>query len=366
MSGARVRVENLSLALGAFRLRGLDLALDEGEILVILGPNGAGKSVSLEAIAGFHRANGRIAIGGRDVTNLPPEARNVALVFQDFGLFPHLNVAENVALGWSARHRTAPPPRRIEALLGEFGIAPLAARRPAHLSPGEKQRTALARALAAAPDLFLFDEPFSALDAATRETLREELDRFLRTMRVPAIFVTHDRTDAAVLADRIVVLGGGTVRQAGAAADVLRQPANRFVARTLGIENILSATLVGSEGNRVAVRLGDRVVETISPAMPLAADKTVVVAIRAEDIVVRAPETGPTSPVGGVNRLNARLVAVRDRGALTRLELDCGFPLTADIMAREARALPLAAGASLCAELAPDAIHIMAADEDEA
>jgi molybdate/tungstate transport system ATP-binding protein len=153
-----VLISELSLRLGAFELRDLSFALSRGEILVLLGPNGAGKSVSLEAIAGFHRlAHGRIVIAGRDVTGLPPERRRISLLFQDFGLFPHLTVAQNVAFGGRQAD--------VASLLSRFEIAHLRSSYPANLSPGQKQRVALARALAARPDLFLFDEPFSGLPA---------------------------------------------------------------------------------------------------------------------------------------------------------------------------------------------------------
>jgi ABC-type Fe3+/spermidine/putrescine transport system ATPase subunit len=166
---AGLAVEALTLSLGAFRLNGLDFALSRSEILVILGPNGSGKSVTLETIAGFHRPDkGRVLIGGRDVTALPPEGRNIGFVVQNFGLFPHLNVERNVAIAQrgaralAARDPDLPPYGNTAALLAYFGIKQLARRMPQDLSPGEKQRVALARALAGAPDLFLFDEPFSA------------------------------------------------------------------------------------------------------------------------------------------------------------------------------------------------------------
>jgi ABC-type sugar transport system ATPase subunit len=213
-------VEALTLSLGAFRLKKIDFALTRGETLVILGPNGAGKSVTLEAIAGFHRPeSGRVLIGGRDVTALPPERRKVGFVVQNFGLFPHLTVTQNIAV--ARRHGSAviatkagsPLSGDPAVLLDYFGIAPLAERAPAALSPGEKQRVALARALAAAPDLFLFDEPFSALDAETHEQLREELRSYLRALAIPAIFVSHDRGDAMTLADKIVVLRDGAIER---------------------------------------------------------------------------------------------------------------------------------------------------------
>ncbi len=215
MSAAGITIENLALDLGGFRLGDINLGVEPGEIVVILGPNGAGKSVLLETIAGFYRPDsGRIAIGGRDVTRLPPERRNLGFMVQNFGLFPHLTVAGNVALALRARGGRSGSaadliPSDLPGLLRFFGVTHLAERRPAQLSAGEKQRVALARALASRPDLFLFDEPFSALDTRTREALRAELETFLRRTRIPAIFVTHDHAEAFALADRIVLMRAG-------------------------------------------------------------------------------------------------------------------------------------------------------------
>ena len=238
MTGAVFAIEGACLTLGRFSLRAIDLELDAGEIMVLLGPNGAGKSVCLEMIAGFHRpTSGRILIHDRDVTSLPPERRRVGLVFQNFGLFPHFTVAGNVSLGLHARRRVAraQATRGVGELLAQFGIAHLSDRYPQDLSPGEKQRVALARGLAAQPDLFLFDEPFSALDARTRDALRDELKTFLRQSGAPAIFVSHDQTDAALLADRVAVMNRGEILQIGAVSDIFGKPVNAFVAEFTGV-----------------------------------------------------------------------------------------------------------------------------------
>lgn len=259
---AGIAVEALSLTLGAFRLDNIDFAVSGSEVLVVLGPNGSGKSVTLETIAGFHRPDrGRVLIGGRDVTALPPERRNIGFVVQNFGLFPHLNVERNVAIalrrgsGRAAADKALLPQGDTAALLAYFGVAHLARRAPSDLSPGEKQRVALARALAGAPDVFLFDEPFSALDAQTREELRGELRSFLRALAIPAIFVTHDRADALTLADTVVVLRDGVVMQSGQSAEIFQRPKNSFVARFVGVENILDGRVAAvSGGNRDACR----------------------------------------------------------------------------------------------------------------
>lgn len=344
MSGAGLRLEQLSLRLGGFQLAALDLALEPGEILVVLGPNGAGKSVMLEAIAGFHRIDsGRIRLGGRDLTGLPPERRRVSLLFQNFALFPHLTVAGNVGLAL----RAAGAERgRATALLERFGVAALAERFPDTLSPGEKQRVALARALAGAPELFLFDEPFSALDGPTRAALRDRLKEFLRSHRVPAIFVTHDHLEALALADRLALMRNGAILQQGSAADLYRRPASRFAAEFLGVENILPARLLGRDGALWRVAIGDRLLLAATDP-PRDAEASLALGIRAEDVALAPAD-------GAANRFPAKIAAIADAGALTRVVLDAGFPLVAALPRPQAKGL--APGADIAIAVDPASI----------
>jgi len=363
---AAVAVEALTLALGGFQLKKIDFAVSRGEILVILGPNGSGKSVTLETIAGFHRpASGRVLIGGRDLTALPPERRNIGFVVQNFGLFPHLTVAQNVAIA-RRRHQTAAPRDAAlpafgddAALLAYFGIAHLASRAPADLSPGEKQRVALARALAGAPDLFLFDEPFSALDAQTHDQLRDELKEFLRALAIPAIFVTHDRSDAYALADTVAVLRDGTIVQAGAAVEIFEKPASAFVARFVGVENVLSGHIIETSQNGLSIEVGRQVLHAAMPAKTLPAGSAVFVAIRAEDAAVCSPHLGG-QPTPKANRLEGCVTGFRSEGALITLSIDCGFRLKAYLLGPQVRALNLEIGSMIAVEIAPDKIHPMA------
>lgn len=365
MNGGLV-VEALALTLGAFRLRKIDFAVSPDELLVILGPNGAGKSVTLESIAGFHRPDrGRVLIGGRDVTALPPERRNVGFVVQNFGLFPHLTVAQNVAIARrrghdaAARLATLPLPGDVEGLLAYFGIAHLAARAPGELSPGEKQRVALARALAGAPDLFLFDEPFSALDAATGDQLRDELKSFLRALAIPAIFVTHDRTDAMVLADKVVVLRDGAMMQNGSAAEIFQKPASAFVARFVGVENVLAGRLAGMADGLATLAVGQRMLHARAPAFPAVPTSALFVAIRGEDVTVCAPCSAPL-PQREINRFEGRITAVRSVGPLATLAVDCGFPLKAYLLGPQARVMHVGVGSAVTVEIAAASIHVMA------
>jgi len=351
-------LEGVALRLGAFRLASIDLAVEPGEVLVLLGPNGAGKSVTLEAIAGFHRlAAGRILLGARDITDIPPERRRISLLFQNFALFPHLSAAGNVALALRAAG-LAPAPARIAELLARFGVAPLAARQPELLSPGEKQRVALARALAGKPELFLFDEPFSALDAPTRASLRDSLKEFLRQAGAPSVFVTHDPVEALALADRLALLRDGAVIQSGAAADVYRAPADRLAARLLGVENILPARLVDCAGPGWRIRVGEAVLELAGSNVPHTLPSELFFCLRAEEVVLAAA-AGERQSAFPSNHLAARITAIRHAGALLKISLDCGFPLIAALTEREARALNLASGVQVLVEIDPMAIRLV-------
>lgn len=364
MSGG-IAVEALTLTLGAFRLDAVDFALSAGDMLVVLGPNGAGKSVTLETIAGFHRPeHGRVRIGGRDVTALAPERRHIGFVVQNFGLFPHLTVEGNVAI---ARRRAAhckdapkdaalPGAGDIAALLDYFGVAPLARRLPADLSPGEKQRVALARALVGAPEVFLFDEPFSALDTQTRSQLRGELKTFLRALAIPAIFVTHDHDDARSLADKVAVLRGGAIVQYGPAQEIFRTPTNAFVARFVGVDNVLDGRIVAIDAGTAAVQVGVTTLRATVPLHPVAPGEAVKLAIRAEEVAIAAPAGAP-----GDNRLDGTITGLQEEGPLVAVALDCGFSVKAYVLAPQARGLGLRIGETVTATIAPEAVHLMRA-----
>ena len=364
MSGPAVAVEGLSLTLGAFALRDVSLAVETGEIMVLLGPNGAGKSVTIETIAGFHRPKaGRIVINGREVTRLPPEHRQIGLVFQNFGLFPHLSVAQNVAIGVrrqteARRGHSRVPLGDPPALLDYFAIAHLADRRPANLSAGERQRASLARALAARPDLLLFDEPFSALDALTHEQLRHDFDHFVREAGIPAIFVTHDHLDARVLADRIAVIRDGTIVQQGTTAAVFERPRNAFVAAFVGVENVLTGEVVDRGGDGIRVAIGSRVICSRT-AGSFDRGRRVIACIRAQDVKLHLGVPRPRDHASGTNQLEGRIVAVTNLGPLTKVSLDCGFELCAYVMSGQLRDAGFAVGTEAQAAIDRTAVHVM-------
>ncbi|MGN0064197.1 MAG: ABC transporter ATP-binding protein [Nocardioides sp.] len=213
-----------------------DVEVAAGDVLAVIGPNGAGKSTLLKALAGLVPAHGRARLGGRDLLGLPVRERNVGMVFQGQLLFPHLSAADNVAFGPRSRGVGR---REAAALalewLDRFGIADLAARRPAELSGGQAQRVAVARALASSPDLLLLDEPFTGLDVSVQMALRIELAQHLREFGGVTLLVTHDAMDALTLADQVLVLDDGAVAQHGSPAEVSARPRTEHVARLVGL-----------------------------------------------------------------------------------------------------------------------------------
>ncbi len=229
-----------------------DLEVRRGETLALLGPSGSGKTTVLRLVAGLERPDaGRVLLAGREVTHLPPERRGLGFVFQDYALFPHLSVRDNLAFGlverrWPRERIQA----RVAALLELVHLEPHAHKRPQHLSGGEQQRVALARALAPEPEVLLLDEPLGALDQRLREALLLELRRILRQSQVTAVVVTHDQTEAFALADRVAVMRAGRVVQQGTPEALYNQPKDTWTARFLGHKNVLEpreARAVGLE-----------------------------------------------------------------------------------------------------------------------
>jgi len=233
----------------------LSLLIAEGELMALLGPSGCGKTTTLRMIAGFEPPTaGSIRIGERDVTGLPPEKRDCGMVFQNYALFPHLTVRENVAFGLEMRGlRRSEIRERADRIIEKVGLKGMEGRRPRQLSGGQQQRTALARALVIGPAVLLLDEPLANLDAKLREEMRFYVRQLQREFNITTIYVTHDQAEAMVLADRIAVMMDGTLRQLGAAEELYRRPASADVADFVGVTNLLPGTVKSLDGTEVAL-----------------------------------------------------------------------------------------------------------------
>lgn len=238
-------------------LKGIDLSVGKGEFVALLGSSGCGKTTLLRTIAGFNTPTaGTIRVDGRDVTRQPPDKRGMALVFQSYALWPHMTVDQNIGYGLKLRRMPArDASARVAEMKGLLGLDALGQRKPGALSGGQRQRVALGRALAVNPDILLLDEPLSNLDARIRLTVRHEISALQRRLGITAVHVTHDREEAMVMADRIVILDGGKIAQTGTPQEVYNQPNSDFVAAFMGAENILDIDVV-AQGDSMEIAAG--------------------------------------------------------------------------------------------------------------
>ena len=265
----------------------LDLVVEPGEFLSLLGPSGCGKTTTLRMLAGFEQPDeGHIKISGEFVQGVPPYKRDVNTVFQAYALFPHMTVAGNVGFGLKMRGvRGREAADRVARVLDLVELSALAGRHPRQLSGGQQQRVALARALVTEPDILLLDEPLSNLDALLREQLREEIRALQRRLAVTMLYVTHDQKEAMAVADRVVVMSDGRIKEVGRPVDLYRRPRERFTAEFLGQTNIVA--VVASAG-RLTTAWGERL-----EAEAAVGDGPALVSVRPEDIVVVPDPDGP-------------------------------------------------------------------------
>ena len=254
-----VECVGIGLAYGAHQvLHDITLAIEPGEFFALLGPSGSGKSTLLRLIAGFNHANrGRLLVDGRDISRVPPHARNIGMVFQSYALWPHMSVYDNVGFGLVERKvARSEIKRRVGETLALVGLADYARRRPNQLSGGQQQRVALARTIVIEPQVLLLDEPLSNLDKKLREQMRLELKRLQRALGITTIFVTHDQEEAMTTADRMAVLDAGILQQTGPPRELFDAPVNRFVAEFVGSTNLLAGRCNATHGVFIADGLG--------------------------------------------------------------------------------------------------------------
>ncbi len=279
-----------------YAARDVRLDVAPGEFLTLLGPSGCGKTTTLRIIAGFEQPDaGRVLFGGEDVTRLPANRRNIGFVFQNYALFPHLSVAENVAYGLEVRKQGAAEIEKAVAdVLALVGLAGYEPQFPGQLSGGEQQRVALARAIVIRPRVLLFDEPLSNLDAKLRVQMRFEIRELQQRLAITTVYVTHDQEEAMAVSDRIAVMNEGGVVQEGSAQDLYDRPASPFVAQFVGRVNLVPARVVAIESDAVAVEALGAIVRARPPAGRVAAGDAVSLLLRPETIeMVRDATAGP-------------------------------------------------------------------------
>ncbi|PYE25766.1 carbohydrate ABC transporter ATP-binding protein (CUT1 family) [Rhizobium sp. PP-F2F-G20b] len=275
-------------------LHGVDLSIQDGEFIVLVGPSGCGKSTLLRMIAGLESiSSGTMSIDGREVNDLKPKDRDIAMVFQSYALYPHMTVADNMS--YSLRLRRTPKEKiaaAVAAASAKLGLDPFLGRRPKALSGGQRQRVAMGRAIVRQPKAFLFDEPLSNLDARLREQMRAEIKRMHAEFGATSVYVTHDQIEAMTLASRIVAMNAGSVQQIGAPLELYDRPANLFVAGFIGSPgmNMLEGTMASDNGTSL-VRLTNGTTISLGQAVDLPEGTSVTLGIRPEHVTIR-PVTG--------------------------------------------------------------------------
>ena len=319
-------LKDLSVALGDFRLNRITLEAGNGDYFVLLGPSGAGKTVLLELIAGLRTPDGGVVVlNGSDMTGIPPERRHTALVYQDYSLFPHMSAAENIAFGLKMQKKPVKEIReRVDTLLADFRISSLKDRYPGSLSGGEQQRVAIARALATNPSVLLLDEPFASLDPRSRDECIRVMEDLKNTRSVTIIQVSHSHDEAYALADRVVVLLGGTVVQTGAPDEIFCHPVSADVARFIGMENILAGTVMNSGSGTSGISIGPTVIQIRGEFQK---GSRMSIGIPSGSIKVVSEQ--PVSNDPGMNSIPCRVISVTLGKDTAVLRLEGEIPLSA-------------------------------------
>ena len=345
-AAVEVRLEGLSRHYGpVVALDRLDLTLRPGELVALLGPSGCGKTTTLRLLAGLEDADGgRVVVGGRDLTRVPANKRDMGMVFQAYSLFPHMTVRQNVAFGLRLRRvGAAERDQRAVDMLDLVGLAQQASRYPHQLSGGQQQRVALARALAIEPQVLLLDEPLSALDAKVRAQLRDQIRRIQLEVGITTLFVTHDQEEALAIANRVGVMREGHIEQLAPPTEVYARPATSFVAEFVGLSNRLAGEVRG--GSVIVRGFTLPLVERETP------DGQVVALVRPEAVTLASDDTPESSLLAGT------VIAVTFLGATSRVTVDLGdVTVLAQLSTADAAALP--AGSRVALTIRPDPVLV--------
>lgn len=345
-------VDNISKDLGEFYMKNVSLEIHANEYFVILGPTGAGKSILLETIAGiFMPDRGKIYLDETDITVLPSRKRQVGMVYQDYSLFPYLNVRDNIGFGLKNKDMDKESIKdKVDELLDFLKIHHLAHRYPGTLSGGEQQKVAIARAIAMEPKVLLLDEPLSALDFRTKTYLQEGLKKVKETYGITMVHVTHDQTEAMMLADRIAVMMHGELIQVGTPKEIFNRPKNEEIASFVGIENILRGQISSNNNGVAEVAVeGENTVLAVTDYN----DGPVKVFIRPEDVILSIGVCESSVQ----NTFSGKVTHIHDMGALTRVRLD--NDIVSLVTKRSLESLQLCIGTQVHASFKTTAAHVV-------
>ncbi|MYZ48456.1 sn-glycerol-3-phosphate ABC transporter ATP-binding protein UgpC [Propylenella binzhouense] len=348
-----VTIEGVHKHFGGFHaLKGVDLEIRDGEFVVLVGPSGCGKSTLLRLIAGLEEINeGRIAIGDRIVNDLSPRDRNIAMVFQSYALYPHMTVAQNIAFNLRLAGRSrAEIAAKVSAAAKMLELESLLDRRPAELSGGQRQRVAMGRAMVRNPDVFLFDEPLSNLDAKLRVQMRSEIKSLHQAVGTTSIYVTHDQIEAMTLADRVVVLKAGSIQQQGKPLEIYRKPANRFVAEFIGSPpmNFFTGRFL-REDRRAAIVASDGTAIGVSRDLAIEEGRIVTIGVRPEHLTLTGDPDG----------LRGRVKFIDPTGAQTHVTVELAGEPTVIVLDSAVECAP---GEILTVKVPRDLVHAFDAD----
>ena len=345
-----IKIEGISKRLGDFFLKDVSLEVKDGEYMVILGPTGSGKTILLETIAGIYPPEkGRVFLNDKDITRLPSRMRNVGMVYQDYMLFPHLNIEKNILYGLKKRKIDRESMReKMLKLTDLLGITPLLHRFPGTMSGGEQQRAAIARALIMEPEVLLLDEPLSALDFETRNKLQDELKRIHDYTRTTMIHVTHSFDEALALGSRMAVMNGGEIVQEGVPHEVFRKPSSPFAAEFLGVTNLFQgAAVIEKDQTSVSVN-GLNIASATEKSGP------VNVSVRPEDILLSA---SPIESREG-NSFRGKILEIGSNSMLARVIVDVGIPFAAAVTRRTLRDMQLKQGMDVYLAFEAADVHV--------
>lgn len=349
-----IEIKSLSRKWKNFALKNLNLTIKAGEYFVILGPTGSGKTLILELLAGFHSPDsGKILINGKDVTAFPPEKRGLAFVYQNYSLFPHMTVEKNIKFGMRMQ-KVKQTSDKIRGLTDYLKITSLLNRYPLTLSGGEQQRVALARALATDPQILMLDEPLSALDPRTQESAREMLLTLHKKTKLTVLHITHDQTEARIMADRIAVIMDGRLVQVGSPKEVFEQPLDSEVAVFVGFENVIECKVVLAEAGILSLEAEGFFLEAPGSAK---IGETVYAWLRPENIVLSKSSKKNNSSAR--NFLKGRVVGLQELGALVRVKVDCGFSLNVLLTRQSAVEMNLAPETPVFAQFKASAVQVL-------